>query len=118
MRFNVLLSICLGCIVAAYTPPARVELFTSKACRACRAFDRRYNQLVSEFPKIDFEKHELSCDDNIEKFKDNKITAIPCVLFFQQSEEVSRLLATQNMYPDIQRACLQLSTEQSDRFPK
>lgn len=115
MRVHVLLSICLGCIVAAYTPQPRVELFTSKACRACRAFDKRYSQLVSEFPTIDFEKHELYGDDNIQRFKDNKITAIPCMLFFRQSKEVNRLLATQRMVPDIEEACLQLSSEPKER---
>lgn len=105
-----LFSLWIVNLAASYsTPPARVELFTSKSCRACCAFDKKYTRLVAEFPQIEFEKHELYADDNIQKFKDSNIKAIPCMLLFSRGEEVKRLTAVKKMFPDIEKECMELS---------
>jgi len=83
----------------------RVELYTSRNCRACCRFEKKFDQLKCEFPQIQFERHELHEDENISRFRDNDICSIPCVLFFLRDEEVNRLLAVKQNYPEIERVC-------------
>lgn len=101
-------------LTAAYSPRGSAELFTSRSCRACRAFEKKYVQLVADFPQVEFQKHELREDDKIGIFKNHKIRAVPSILFLRDGEEVTRFPAIKKNFQQIEVECARLSDPHFD----
>ena len=111
MYFNpvVIMLLLVAPLVSPYRTRGSVELFTSRSCRACRAFDKKYTQLVADFPQVEFQKRELRDEDNMKIFNDKNIHAVPCVLFLRDGEEVSRFPAVRKHFQQLEVECAKLS---------
>ena len=82
----------------------RASLYTAKACRQCSRFKKTYNNLVEKYPEIIFETISLE-GDNLQIGKKKNIVRIPTIIFNNDYEEETRIVATPNNIQKIEEIC-------------
>ena len=83
-RTTHLFSILCMLAIPLVSIPFRITYFTSKACRQCTRFDRKYKDLVKKYPGIEFNRVCLE-GEGFEIARSKKIDRIPMMVFEDES---------------------------------
>jgi len=104
--YRALLCISLFHSINALNPKPTATLFSSKGCRACIKFDKKFNSLKENYSDIIFKKINISDSNENKKLAyEEKIKRIPLIVFKIGEKEESRIIASKRHYEEIDEVC-------------
>jgi len=103
--------VVLCAIINTYPGESLVSLFTAKHCRQCHNFQKTYNCIIQDNPKLEFNTTLIN-KETASYSKSMNITRIPVVVF----DDGQKVIAVPKNYEQIRQKCKEISIQKNKKI--